>query len=127
MPLPDERHLPLSRNPSRFPRDRPFVSPTATNAEQRQHLPPPLFPATMGHGFTGQPVTSLSPTKAGSTLSLTADGREMTSLEKIKEYFEPADKSKIVQTQLTKAFLSKLGGASGPATQPATPAADGHA
>lgn len=45
---------------AKLPRERPFVNQTSSSA-QRQHLPPPAFPATFGHGFTPSQSSNATP------------------------------------------------------------------
>jgi hypothetical protein len=89
----------LGVNRVRLPRDRPFVSPTATDREARQHLPAPLFPATSGHGFVHNPDEKLNASLRTSTSLST----RTLALDKTSNA-----SSHVHTTNLTKAFLQKL-------------------
>lgn len=48
----DQRDKTLPKR-ARQPRDRPYAEPLMAVGGRRSRLPPPVYPATLGHGFSG--------------------------------------------------------------------------
>ena len=95
---------------SKQSRERPFVSPTATSATQRQHLPVPAFPQTFGHGLIS-PAAAISEknqknSEPMSSIAFFPSSSKTASIREERAAFSTA-KSKITLTNLSKSLLQK--------------------